>query len=80
MVKGIPKPVWPVVKDFLLNWLSLAICSPLRSTLAAMILVFVAPAFISPLAVPVRFPPPAFVTTTISGSLPSLFLKSMDNS
>ena len=47
---------------------------PLKSTLAPIIFVFELQPLISPLAVPVKFPPPALVTTTASGSLPSLSL------
>ncbi len=43
-------------------------CNPFKSTLAPTTLVLIEPAFINPLAVPVRLPPPAFVQTTISGS------------
>jgi hypothetical protein len=75
-----PNPVCPVVKDFLLNSLSEAMCKPVRLTDAPIILVFNAPALISPLAVPVTFPPPACVITTASGSLPIFSLKSVASS
>src|SRR5690554_6920455 len=77
MLKGIPNPVCPVVKDFLLKWVSDAICSPVRSTEAATTWVD-APALIRPLVVPVRFPPPALVQTTTSGSLANFSLNCIE--
>ena len=71
VMKGMPKPVWPVVKDFRLKSWSEAMWSPRRSMDAPIILA-PHPALRTPRQVPVMLPPPALVQTTASGSRPAV--------